>query len=190
LAAGKRALEHAEIVGTPNLIGTAAQFYGEAHALNGEWERATELMRMAVAGGMDILGFFQPAPLARALLRLGQAEDAVSTAEAGITHCREAGADLYECRCQLALAEALTATEAAPARSRIEAAIERAQQLARASGSVEQVPRIHLARAGLAGVLGDRAGQQRELSDARRLFSEMGATGHAELAARDLGSSS
>ena len=44
-------------------------------------------------------------------------------------------------------------------------------------------------RARLAGLLSDPIGRERWLHDARRLFTEMGATGHAERLARELASS-
>ncbi len=46
--------------------------------------------------------------------------------------------------------------------------------------------RLHLARAELADLLDDTAARERHLREAHRLFTEMGATGHAERMAREL----
>ena len=45
---------------------------------------------------------------------------------------------------------------------------------------------IHEVSAELAALLGDDAGRERDLRDAHRLYTEMGATGHAERVAREL----
>ena len=45
---------------------------------------------------------------------------------------------------------------------------------------------LHAERAALAGILGDETTRQRELHAAYRLFTEMGATGHAERIAKEL----
>ncbi len=49
-------------------------------------------------------------------------------------------------------------------------------------------PNIRLVRAELAEQQGDAAGRDRELREAQRLFTEMGATGHAERVAAKLAS--
>ncbi len=53
------------------------------------------------------------------------------------------------------------------------------------AGSVGQSSYVR--RAKLAALLGDDAGRERELREAQRLFTEMGATGHAERVGRALG---
>jgi hypothetical protein len=49
------------------------------------------------------------------------------------------------------------------------------------------VPRIHEAAAVLAEALKDREQQQAELREALRLYQALGATGHAERLAREVG---
>jgi hypothetical protein len=46
---------------------------------------------------------------------------------------------------------------------------------------------LHEARAELERACGDAAAAERELHQAQRLYAEMGATGHAERLARELG---
>ncbi len=60
----------------------------------------------------------------------------------------------------------------------------RAAELIEQTGSTVFEPHVHLARAELAKLLGDDA--RRHLREAHRLFTEMGATGHAERVARKL----
>ena len=48
-------------------------------------------------------------------------------------------------------------------------------------------PTLHERRAKLATLLGDDAGRERELREAHRLYTEMGAVGHSERVGRELG---
>ncbi len=52
------------------------------------------------------------------------------------------------------------------------------------AGSVGQSSYVR--RAKLTALLGDDAGRERELREAQRLYTEMGATGHAERVGREL----
>ena len=61
----------------------------------------------------------------------------------------------------------------------------RAAKLIEETGATAYQPHVHRARAELAELLGDDT--QRELREARRLFTDMGATGHAERLATELG---
>ncbi len=124
--------------------------------------------------------------LALAWLENGDAGQARSIAEQAVSFTRERGAEISESRAQIALARILLATEGAVARERVEAALERAESLVRATGAEAHTPSIHLVRAELAGVLGDEADRERELREAHRLYTEMGATGHAERVSREL----
>ncbi len=74
------------------------------------------------------------------------------------------------------------------ARSEVESALDRAAALARHTGAGSFEPFVHEERSRLAAVVGDTSAAKRELAEARRLFTEMGATGHAERLARELGS--
>jgi hypothetical protein len=67
-----------------------------------------------------------------------------------------------------------------------EALLVRELQLIEEIGSTQLRPRNCTARAGLARLLGDDAGRERHLREAHRLYTEMGATGHAERLTREL----
>jgi len=92
---------------------------------------------------------------------------------------------VYEIRALLARAHVLTATEGAPARSRIEADLGDAAALIEATEARVFTPQVHVERAALARILGDEATRQRELREAHRLFTEMGATVRAEQVAQE-----
>lgn len=58
--------------------------------------------------------------------------------------------------------------------------------MARETGAKSFEPLVHLELAELAGQLGDEETRQRELREAHCLFTEIGATGHAERVAAKL----
>ena len=55
------------------------------------------------------------------------------------------------------------------------------------SGAKSYEPFLHVERAELARLTGDEATRQRELGEAHRQFTEMGATARAEQMAKELG---
>jgi len=72
------------------------------------------------------------------------------------------------------------------ARADIESALARAEALTEETGLLAHAPLIHLERAALARAHGDEATRQRELREAQRLFSEMGATARVEQVVKEL----
>jgi hypothetical protein len=62
----------------------------------------------------------------------------------------------------------------------VEATLTRAQELARETDAKASEPLVHVELAELARQSGDPEGRERELREAYRLFTEIGATGHAE----------
>ena len=83
-------------------------------------------------------------------------------------------------------AHVLLRSEGAQASGEIESALREAQALVEETGGRSQEPFIHEALAELARLTGDQATCQRELREAHRLFTELGATGHAERLAKEL----
>jgi len=88
---------------------------------------------------------------------------------------------------RLSLARVLRGADGLAAQQEIEAALDRALELIEETDSRVFVPQVHEERAALAQLLGDDATRQRELREAHRLYTEMGATGHAERLAEELG---
>ena len=72
------------------------------------------------------------------------------------------------------------ATEGAPARARVEADLRDAAALIDATEARAYAPEVNVERAELARVVGDEVGRQRELREAHRLFTAMGATARAD----------
>lgn len=69
----------------------------------------------------------------------------------------------------------LVQAEEARARAEIEAAVARGLALVEETGAALYKPRFHVERAELARLLGDEPMYRRELREAHRLFTEMGA---------------
>jgi hypothetical protein len=84
-------------------------------------------------------------------------------------------------------ARALLARDGARAAGDVEAILAEAEQRIAETGARIHLPDVHLARAELARLTGDEAARQRELREAHRLFTAMGATTRAEEVARELG---
>jgi hypothetical protein len=91
-----------------------------------------------------------------------------------------------EARAQLARARLLLRVEGPDAREEIEAALARALAVVQETGARVYEPELHEVRAELAGLLGEATDRDRELREAHRLYTEMGAAGHAERLAKEL----
>ena len=87
----------------------------------------------------------------------------------------------------LALARVLLRTDGPAPLAEIEATLARASVVVEETGARCRAAPIQELRAELAGTRGDREGQDRNLRQAHRLFTEMGATGHARRLAKVIG---
>ena len=85
-------------------------------------------------------------------------------------------------------ARAILHARGAFAATEIEAALSDATELIEATNHRLFEPRICLVRAELAAAQGDKAAREGHLREAHRLYTEMGATGHAERVGRELDS--
>ena len=119
--------------------------------------------------------------LGEAHLGLGDAEKAkrlvgegLASAVAGRSHRH------HEIDGQIMLARILLESAGADAEDEIEAAVARALELAGALGLKTFEPMAHEQLADLAKLLGDGDRYAREIAEAHRLFTEIGATGHAQ----------
>ncbi len=88
---------------------------------------------------------------------------------------------------KLSLAFALLEAEGVAAKDEIERLLDESAALIDEHGILLFAPTLHERRARLAALLGEDAGRERELREAQRLYTEMGATGHAERVGRELG---
>ena len=127
------------------------------------------------------------AELSRACLAGGDVEGACQAAERGADVGRKIGARFYESRAQLALAAALLARDGFDAVQAARTALDRCGKLLLETGATSWQPFLHEGRAELARVEGDEASRERELREAHRRYTEMGATENAQRLARELG---
>jgi ATP/maltotriose-dependent transcriptional regulator MalT len=127
------------------------------------------------------------AGLAEAHLALGEPTEAVATAREGIDLGSAGGCLYYEALAQLALAAALLATDGVVSRAEIESTLERAEHLVASIEGRALSPRILELRGRLAAAVGDAPTSDRTLREALALYHAIGATGHAERLAQELG---
>jgi tetratricopeptide (TPR) repeat protein len=124
--------------------------------------------------------------LARACLGAGRAEDAAKAAERAVRSCRAAGMRSQECAARIALAKVQLAKEGAAARRKLREGLSRVEALVRETGARAQRPFAREVAAQLATLCGDPNAAERELREAQRLFTSMGAAAHAERVGADL----
>jgi class 3 adenylate cyclase/tetratricopeptide (TPR) repeat protein len=180
----QQALEIAERIGDSFSRTWSWYWLGTAAGMRGEWRQAVE----AIERSQEITRERRTAAdsegwclicLGEAYLGLGDVERALNLLREAValTRSREQSAEAVA---NVVLARVLLGSEGAAAREEIESALERASELARNTGMHSVEPMIHVERAELAHQNGDEDERQRELREAHRLFSEIGATGHAE----------
>jgi adenylate cyclase len=192
LGHARDAVEIAAKIGSPFSRVWAYEALGIAHILTDEWSNAVEALERALEIARDTHADLADEPsvlayLAQAYLGLGDDSRAHETADEAVAVARRRGTKYFECAAHLARARVLLLTEGTTASDDIRAALSQAQTLVEETGGRSQQPFIHEAQANLARLTGDDATCQRELREAHRLFTEMGATGHAERLAKELG---
>src|SRR5262249_13438069 len=126
------------------------------------------------------------ASMAAVYLGLGDYEKALALAEESIGGGRERGTRFREFSALLTRARAFRETEGVKAVSEIEATLAEADAWLEMSGAKSYEPFLHVERAELARLTGDEAIRQRELREAHRLFTEIGAPIRAAEVAKEL----
>jgi tetratricopeptide (TPR) repeat protein len=185
LAHAQQALEIAERIGYAINRAWAWLCLGLAEQMRGEWRRAIEAVERAHAiarerrTGVELDGW-RLALLSESHLRVGEIQRARALAAEALEIARAQGNAWNERHASLALARVLLRSAGATARAQTGAALARALELARETGAKAFEPLVHVELAELAHQSGDHEGRERELREAHRLFTEMGATGHAE----------
>jgi hypothetical protein len=124
--------------------------------------------------------------LGESYLGLGDGERARGLVEEGLALAHARGQPALEAHARLALARVLLGSAGPAARAEIEAALARALELALGMAGKAYEPLVHVELAELARQSGDQEAHERELREAHRLFTEIGATGHAERLAGEL----
>ena len=189
---GRRSLEIAEKLDNEACRMAAYAALGLANLVAGQPAAARDALRASATIARDrrVVRALLPlvlAGLAEAHLALGEPSKAVATARAGIDLGSVGGCLYNEALGQLALAAALLATDCVVPRAEIESALERAEHLVASIEGSALSPRILELRGRLAAAVGDAPSSNRTLREALDLYRAIGATGHAERLARELG---
>ena len=188
----RRSVDTAETLDNEHARTAAYTALGVAHLVGEQPAAARDALREAATIIRDQCAHraFLPevlAHLADAQLALGEREDAIASAREGIDLGRAGGCGYYEAKAQLALAQALLATDDALPRAEIESALARAEQLVESIAARSLSPRILELRGRLAATIDRGADSDRLLRDALDLYRTIGATGHAQRLAKEIG---
>jgi class 3 adenylate cyclase/tetratricopeptide (TPR) repeat protein len=189
---GRRSLEIAEKLDNETSRVHAYLTLGTAYLIDAQPAAARDALHESVAIARDrrTQRAFLPqvlALLAEAHLALGERAEALAAAREGIDLGSAGGIAYFEAEAQLALAAALLATDGVVPRAEIESALDRAELLVESIAGRSLSPRILETRGRLAGALGDAPASDRALRQALDLYRAIGATGHAERLAREIG---
>jgi tetratricopeptide (TPR) repeat protein len=191
LGRAQQALEYAERVQSPYTQNVTYQTMGLAHLLLGEPQEALDLMervhefRRERRTGLGC-GPADMAALAAANLAVGNTILARSLVEEALSFAERGGAWQSGARVYLVRAQTLRESEGPGARDEVEVTLAQADALIREKGARAWAPFVCEERARLAQCLKDPTAE-RHLREAHRLFVEMGATGHAQRLATELG---
>jgi hypothetical protein len=151
--------------------------------MRGEWPEAVAAhessIEMARAGRLAVEEESRLALLGEAYLGLGDAGRARALVEDGVALARVRGNVWSEMLAGLSWARVMLATGGPDDAGRIEAVLGRALELARTAGAMAAEPLVRTELAELARRRGDEVGRARELREAHRLFTAIGAGGHA-----------
>jgi adenylate cyclase len=190
LGHARRGLEIAEKIASPFSRVIALLNIGRARLVGEEWHEAAAATEEALALARERRTALQVemlllADLAVARLGCGEGRAGLAAAEEALAIARRRAAKTHEIEVRLALARALIHTEGLEARGAVEAELSEASALIETTGQRAVEPYVHVERAELARLAGDEDGRRRELREAHRLFTAMGATGHAERLAKE-----
>jgi tetratricopeptide (TPR) repeat protein len=178
------AMEIGEQAHVSNTIAFAGTTLGSAHVQDGSWAEAVEVLERARSlvqkDRLGILKTLNLCPLARAYLGRGDGRKARELADEAVR------SGTWIALAQLTLARVLLGTEGSRAADAVEAALRRVDEIAERERARNLEAEMLEVRAELARLLGDLDEHERELREAHRLWTEMGATGHAERVAREL----
>ncbi len=180
----RRGVELAEKHGVESSRVGAYQALATALLLDGNPAAALEVFEQSdlIAIGRSTNRTYFPQMLvsiAETQLALGRSAESVASAREAIGVAFAGGCSCLEGEAQLALARALLATDAVAHRAEIEAALDRARELVRSTGTRLLTPQILELSARLAAALGEPASAERLLREALELYRQIGATGHA-----------
>jgi adenylate cyclase len=191
VADARQALEIAERIGDSFSRASAWANLGVAQQLAGEWQPAIEAIERSQTISRERrtaaeIEAWRLIRLGESHLALGDPERAGACIEAGLGLARERGQAAYEGLAGISLARVLLAPGGTAAKGDVEATLARALELAHQTEAKSFVPMIHVELAQLALRTRDAERRVKELREAHRLYTEVGASGHAKRIADEL----
>jgi len=196
LEQARRMLEHREWFEGTLWATQGNACLGRAHLLGSRLDEALaefalwEAETTDLGAGRSAAFVLQHLPyLAEAHRRAGDLDRAHSIARECVEATREGSRGEGGTQAELELARVLLAREG-PTSPAFDQALADAESLVEEIGARVFEPFLREVRAESAALQADSKTQQRELREAHRLYTEMGATGHAERLSRELGASS
>ena len=186
----EKAVEIAERIGDRYSRPLAWSMLAWAESMRGEWQRSiVALERADEIRDERLIPPERPAvlaSLAEAYLGLGDLRRTHELIEATRAEIAAAGRGFLVLTAGVVLARVQLALAGTDAHTEIESALTDMLEVARETGAKAFEPQVHVELAHLAGRLGDEERWERELREAYRLFTEIGAAGHAQRVAAEL----
>jgi class 3 adenylate cyclase/tetratricopeptide (TPR) repeat protein len=184
LTHARRSLEIAERIGSPFSRAHEWLVLGLAERMQGHWRNAIAAVERSRAIARESRTTVERNALRLTLLGesylgLGDPARARALVDEGLEVARTQGHVPDQMHASLALARVLPSSVGTAARAEIEAALARTLALAAETGAKAYEPLVHVELAELARQSGDEEGRERELREAHRQFTEIGASGHA-----------
>jgi tetratricopeptide (TPR) repeat protein len=191
LGYAQQSLEIAERIGDALSRAMAWHFLGLAERTRGEWQRAIEAVEHSAAIVRERrtsveVDAWRLVLLGESHLGLGDPERGRGLIEEALKLARARGQRLSEALSRIALARNILSTGSTDAHRDIEQLLARTLEIGRETEAKTLFPMVYVELAELARKTGDEGRRQRELGEAHRLFTEIGATGHAERLAAEL----
>jgi tetratricopeptide (TPR) repeat protein len=190
-ARASESVEIAEKLGSPFHRTHSLDYFGRLQIQQKLWKDAIGSLRQAVDIAREHRTAAEIEPnllvhLADAYRGDGQLERARDTISEALDLADQRGARFFSLEGNLVLARVLMDADGAAAEAAATEALDRARDLVEEFGAHVFAPSILLERARLARLVEDEESAKGHLRQAHLLFSEMGATGHAERLAHEL----
>jgi tetratricopeptide (TPR) repeat protein len=191
LAHAQQAFEIAERIGNSFSRAWSWLYLGMAKHMRGEWHRAIEALErsgeIAREGhtATESTGW-RLALLGESHLGLGDSDRARALVTEGVEIAHAQAYPFGEIYARVALARVLLSSGDPADRAQAEATLASTLELVHEIGAKTYEPFVHVELAELARQRGDEERRERELREAHRLFTEVGASGHAERLSTEL----
>jgi tetratricopeptide (TPR) repeat protein len=191
LGSARQSVEIAERSGVPFMLSLALAYLGDALRLEQRYPEALEAYdkSLNLTRTKRVALMWKPRVVsgqAKACSALGEHGKAIAQARSALEESVRGGNRLAEGFARLTLSRVLLAAGDPSLHDEVEETVERAETLCNETGMRVHLPSLLEVRAALAELRGSPQEARRQLREAHRLYTEMGATGHAERLAREL----